>query len=98
VDIDPFKHTLSDLEYFILDLKCRGYEIVIVIDVNEAEDINARPQPYLQRFQPTSGFHIYGSIDGSLKTFIANFRLIDEAAIKHPEQPVAHAFFGRFQP
>jgi hypothetical protein len=34
------------------------------------------------------GFNIDGIIDGSLKIFIANFGLINEAASKHPDQTV----------
>jgi hypothetical protein len=50
VDIYPFKQTLIDLEYFILELKSKGYEIAIVIDAKEAEDRNARQQPHTQCF------------------------------------------------
>jgi hypothetical protein len=48
VDIDPFKQTLINLEYFVLDMKQQGYEVATLIDANEAEDRNARPQPHSQ--------------------------------------------------
>jgi hypothetical protein len=88
VDIDPFKKTRIDLEYFVLDLKGRGYEVETVIDDNEAEDINSRPQPHSQKFSSTSGFNIDGTLDGSLKTFITNCGIINMAASKHPGQTV----------
>jgi hypothetical protein len=83
VDIDPFKQTLIDLQYFVLDLKQRGHEVAIVSNANATEDRNARPQPHSQKFLSTSGFNIYGTLDGSLKRFIANCGLINEAASKH---------------
>jgi hypothetical protein len=88
VNIDPFKQTLIDLEYFVLDLKRRGCEVATVIDVNEAEDRNTRPQPHSQQFISTSGFTIDGTLDGSLKTFITNCGLINVDASRHPGQTV----------
>jgi hypothetical protein len=88
VDIYPLKKTLIDMEYFVLDLKQRRHEIEIVIDANEAEDINARPQPHSQKFRSTTGFNIDRTLDGSLKTFIENCGLINEAASKQPDQTV----------
>jgi hypothetical protein len=49
VDIYPFKQTLINLEYFVLDLKRRGHEVAIVIDANESGARNARPQPHSQQ-------------------------------------------------
>jgi hypothetical protein len=88
VDIDPFKQTLIDLEYFILDLKGRGYEVAKVIDASKTEDRNARPQPHSQQFRSKLGFNIDGTLDGSLKTFITNCGLIKVAASKQPGQTV----------
>jgi hypothetical protein len=80
--------TLIDLEYLVLDLKRRGYEVATMIDVNEAEDRNARPQSHSKQFRSTLGFNIDGTLDGSLKTFIANCGLINVATSKHPGQTV----------
>jgi hypothetical protein len=49
VHIDPFKQTLINLGYFVLYLKQRGHKVAIVIDVNEVEDRNVRPQPHSQQ-------------------------------------------------
>jgi hypothetical protein len=88
VDIDPFKQTLIELEYFVLDLKRWGYEVAAVIDANEGEERNVRPQPHSQKFRSTSGFNIDGKLNGSLKTFITNCGIINVTASKHPGHPV----------
>jgi hypothetical protein len=49
--------------------------MAIVVDANESEGRNAHPQPYYQCFKSTSGFHINGTINGSIKTFISNYGL-----------------------
>jgi hypothetical protein len=41
VDIYPFKQTIIDLEYVVLDLKRRGHEVAIVINGNEVAARNA---------------------------------------------------------
>jgi hypothetical protein len=63
-----------------------------VIDANESEDRNARPQPHSQKFRSTTGFNIDGTLDVSLKAFIANCGLINEAISKHPDQTVANTY------
>jgi hypothetical protein len=62
--------------------------VATVIDANETEDRNARPQPHSQQFTSTLGFNIDGTLDGSLKTFITNCVLINVVASKQPGQPV----------
>jgi hypothetical protein len=63
---------MIDLEYFSEELKADGFEVVVFIDVNEAIDHGVSEKSHQHKYKSNNGFHIDGSIDGSIATYIRN--------------------------
>jgi hypothetical protein len=68
VEINPHKQTMIALEYFTEELKTDGFEVVVFIDANEKLDHRVRSQNHDHKYKSDKGFHIDGSIDGSIAT------------------------------
>jgi hypothetical protein len=76
---------MIDLEYFTEELKADGFEVVIFIYANEPIDHRVRAQNHDHKYKSENGFHIDGSIDGSLATYIQNCGLSNILAERHSE-------------
>jgi hypothetical protein len=81
--IDPHRQTMVDLEYIVRELRDKGHEIVVFMDVNQHESRCYRPQTHDQKFKSDTGFNIDGTIAGSLKTFVQNTGLHNIINTKH---------------
>jgi hypothetical protein len=68
--VDPHKQTPIDLQYFMEELKENGNEVLILMDANQAEEQTFQPQTHTTKLFKNKGFHIDGSIDVSLNSFI----------------------------
>jgi hypothetical protein len=75
--VDPHKQTIIDLQYHIEILKSNGNEVLILMDANQAEEQVYKAQTHNEKFLTQKGFHVDGSIDGSLQSFIQNCGLIN---------------------
>jgi hypothetical protein len=75
--VDPHKQTIIDLQYHIEKLKADGHELLIFMDANQAEEQVDQAQTHNEKFVTQKGFHVDGSIDGSLQSFIQNCGLIN---------------------
>jgi hypothetical protein len=75
--VDPHKQTLIDLQYHVEKLKTDGHKELIFMDANQAEEQVYQASTHNEKFVTKKGFHVDGSIDGSLKSFIQNYRLIN---------------------
>jgi hypothetical protein len=73
--LDPHKETLIDLQYFVQELLQGGDEVILFLDANRDEYQPYRPQDHYACFKTKGGFQVDGSIDGSLRSFMANCRL-----------------------
>jgi hypothetical protein len=72
VEINPHKQTMIDLEYFTEELKTDGFEVDVFIDANETLEHRFRSQNHDHKYKSDKGFHIDGSIDGSIATYTIN--------------------------
>jgi hypothetical protein len=87
--IDPHKQTLVDREYFVYELRHKGHDVEIFIDVNQNDRQCYRPQGHTDHFESKTGFNIDGRIDGSLKIFLENTGLYNALNNKHgPETSI----------
>jgi hypothetical protein len=75
--VDPHKQTLIDLQYHMKKLKTDGHEVLIFMDANQAEEQVYQAPTHNDKLVTKKGFHVYGSIDGSLQSFIQNCGLIN---------------------
>jgi hypothetical protein len=75
--VDPHKQTLIDLQYHVEKLKADSHEVLIFMDANQAEEQVYQAPTHNEKFVTQKGFHVYGSIDGSLQSFIQNCGLIN---------------------
>jgi hypothetical protein len=75
--VDPHIEKLIDLQYFMEKLKANGHKVLILIDANQAEEQTYQPQPHNIKLVTTKGFHVDGSLDGSLQRFMQNCSLIN---------------------
>jgi hypothetical protein len=85
VEITPHKQTMIDLEYFTEELKTDGFEVVVLIDANEPLDHRYRSQNHDHKYKSDKGFHIDGSIDGSITTYTQNCGLSNILSERHDE-------------
>jgi hypothetical protein len=76
---------MIDLEYFTEELKTDGFEVVVFIDANEPLDHRVRSQNHDHKYKSDKGFHIDGSIDGSIATYIRNCGLSNILSKRHTE-------------
>jgi hypothetical protein len=84
--LDPHKQTLIDLQYFVQELQQEGDEVILFLDSNQEDQQTFRSQEHNECFKTKSVFHVNGSIDGSLRTFMANCRLTNALKDVHSEQ------------
>jgi hypothetical protein len=70
--VDPHKQTFIDLQYFVKKLKATGNEALILMEANQAEAQTYQQQTYNIKLVMKKGFHLDGTIDGSLQTFMQN--------------------------
>jgi hypothetical protein len=75
--VDPHKQKNIYLQYFIEKLKANGHEVLILMDANQAEDQTYQPQAHNIKIDTKKGFHVHGTIDGSLQSFMQNCGLIN---------------------
>jgi hypothetical protein len=76
---------MIDLEYFTEELKTDGFEVVVLIDANETLDHRFRLQNHDHKYKSDKGFHIEGSIDGSIATCTHNCGLSNILSERHTE-------------
>jgi hypothetical protein len=76
---------MIDLEYFTEELKTDGFEVVLFIDANEPINHTVRVQNHDHKYKQDKGFHIDGSIDGSIATYIQNCGLSNILSERHAE-------------
>jgi hypothetical protein len=74
---------MIDLEYFTEELKADVFEVVVFDDTIEPIDHSVREQSHQDKYKSDSGFHICGSIDGSITTYIRNCGLINTLTELH---------------
>jgi hypothetical protein len=85
--LDPHKKTSIDLQYFVQELQQESDKVILFLDANQDEQQMFRSQEHNVCFKTKSGFHFNGSIDGSLRTFMANdYRLTNALTDVHSEQ------------
>jgi hypothetical protein len=77
---------LIDLQYFVQDLQQGGDEVILFLDANQDENQSYRPQDHDACFKTKGGFQVDGSIDGSLRSFMANCGLTKALRDVHSEQ------------
>jgi hypothetical protein len=70
--VDPSKQTLIDLQYHVEKLKTDGHEVLIFMDANQSEEQVYQTPKHNEKFVAKKGFHVDGSIDGFLQSFIRN--------------------------
>jgi hypothetical protein len=75
--VDSQKQTLIGLQYHVEKLKKGGHEVLIFMDANKAEEQLYQAPTHNEKFVTQKGFHVDGSIDGSLQSFIQNCGLIN---------------------
>jgi hypothetical protein len=74
---------MIDLECFTEKLKTDGFEVVVFIDANETLDHRVRSQNHDHKYQSDKGFHIDGSINGSIATYTQNCGLSNFLSERH---------------
>jgi hypothetical protein len=84
--LDPNNQTIIDLQYFIQELQQEGEEVILFRDENQYDQHMYRPQEHNACFKTRKEFHIDGSIDGSLSTFISNCGLTNTLMDVYAEQ------------
>jgi hypothetical protein len=84
--LDPHKQTLIDLQYFVQGLQQGGDDVILFLDANQDDHQSYIPQEHDECFKTKGGFHVDGSIDGSLCTFMSNWGLTNAQTDVHLEQ------------
>jgi hypothetical protein len=74
------------LQYVIQELQQEGEEVIIFLDANHDDQQTYQPQEHNERFKTRNGFHVDGSIDGSLGNFMANCGFTNALTDLHAEQ------------
>jgi hypothetical protein len=80
---------MIDLEYFTEELKTDGFEAAVFIDANETLKHRFRSQNQDHKYKSHKGFHIDGSIDGSIATYTRNCGLSNLLSERHAETVTA---------
>jgi hypothetical protein len=83
VEINPHKQMMIDLEYFTEKFKADDFEVVVFIDANKPIDHRVGVHNHYHKYKSENGFHIDGSIDGSIATYIQNCGLSNILAERH---------------
>jgi hypothetical protein len=81
--VDPHKQTIIDLQYHVEKLKTDGQKVMIFMDANQGEEQAHQAPTHNEKFVTKKGFHVDGSIDGSLQSFIQNCGLINDLRRMH---------------
>jgi hypothetical protein len=90
--VDPHSQTLIDLQYFVEKVKSTGHEVLILMDANRAEEQTYQPQYHNITLVKEKGFHVDGTIDGSLQSFMQKCGLINILRQMHEDGvPNTHA-------
>jgi hypothetical protein len=74
------------LQYFLQELQQEGEEVILFLDANQDDQQTFRSQENNECFKTKSGFHVHGSIDGSLHNFMANCGLTNALTDANSEQ------------
>jgi hypothetical protein len=82
-EINPHKQTMIYLEYFTEELKTDGFEVAVFVDANETLEHRFRSQNHDHKYKLDKGFHIDGSIDGSIATYTHNCDLSNTLSERH---------------
>jgi hypothetical protein len=77
------------LEYFTEELKTDCFEVAVFVDANETLDHRFNSQNHDHKYKSDKGFHIDGSIDGSIATYTRNCGLIKTMSERHAETGTA---------
>jgi hypothetical protein len=88
--IGPHKQTMEDLVHFIKPLRAQGHDIRLFIDVIEVIHHIVPPQGHHLALKTDKGFHLNGTIDRSLRTFMENWFENILATIYGPDVPKTH--------
>jgi hypothetical protein len=75
--LDPHKQTTIDLQYFMEDLKLKGHDVLLLMDASQSEEQTFQPHIHNTKFVTKKGFHVDGSIDRSLNSFMQNCGLLN---------------------
>jgi hypothetical protein len=89
VEINPHKQTMINLVYFTEELKIDGFEVAVFIDANETLEHRFCSQNHDHKYKSDKGFHIDGSIDGSIVTYTRNCGLSNTLSERHAETGTA---------
>jgi hypothetical protein len=76
---------MIDLEYFTEELQTDGFEVIVFIDANKPLDHRVRSQNNDHKYKSDKGFHIDGSIDGSIATYTQNCEMSNILSECHAE-------------
>jgi hypothetical protein len=75
--VDPHKQTLIDLQHFVEKIKATEHEVLILMDAYQAEEQTYQPQYHNIKLATKKGFHVDGTIDGYLQSFMQHCGLIN---------------------
>jgi hypothetical protein len=75
--VDPHKQKLIDFQYFVEKLKAIGYEVLILMDTNQAKEKTYQQQYHNIKLMMKKGFHVDGTIDVYLQSVMQNCGLIN---------------------
>jgi hypothetical protein len=81
--MNPHNQTMIDIQYFVQDLQEKIHEIIVMIDANQPEGQHYQSQLHNENFRTAHGFHVDGSIDGSIQTFMSKCGLDDAITLMH---------------
>jgi hypothetical protein len=88
--VDPYKQTLIDLQYFVQELQSQ--DLQHGVDVNKYEDQKYCDQGHTTQYVTSKKIHVYGSIDGSLHSFLVNCGLRNAVREFHGQWYLAHTY------
>jgi hypothetical protein len=74
---------MIDLNYFTEELKSDGFEVMVFIDVNKPLDHKVCAQSHHHKYKYEKCFHIDGSIDGLIATYIKKYGPSNILANRH---------------
>jgi hypothetical protein len=81
--MNPHHQTMIDIQYFVQDLQEKGHEIIVMIDANQPEGQYYHSQLHNEKIRTAQGFHVDGSIDGSIQTFMSKYGLENALTLMH---------------
>jgi hypothetical protein len=75
--------TMIDIQYFVQDLQEKVHEIIVMIYANQLEGQYYQSKLHNEKIRTKQGFHVDGSIDGSIQTFMSNCGLDNVITLMH---------------